>query len=426
MEEETKVVEKRGSQYCVVHCHGKDKGKIIKCFPTKEQAERMHRAIMANKKEAEEIFFTDELDYSSIETKKGKEYYVEGYISTKDLDLGNDIVTDECLNDMLEQLKGRTIKLDVEHETMKGESELDKKINKTKIPIGKIVDAWRDEKGIKAKAILNKAHSRFQEVWNSIKNGFLDGFSIAYYPIQTITKNIGDKIVRLLNKVDLINVALTGNPMNPEARLTSAFTKSLSYLNNMEDIMEREEIKDGRPPKEWWDNCVSKAKKFATDANKFCGWLYRQEGGKWGKIRSAFGKSGEMIDTTDLLDTDNTEIKKLYKGENVKTIMDGDNEEREKQENNEKQEEEKSFGELKQETEKLKEEIKTLKEELKKIRDEEDDEEEAKIQEEVKALREEIKKLKNEPQYKARQEDMKAELKDEIQSPIQHPLDMVR
>ena len=43
------VVEKRGNQYCVVHCHGPDKGKSIKCFESKDDADKMHRAIMVNK-----------------------------------------------------------------------------------------------------------------------------------------------------------------------------------------------------------------------------------------------------------------------------------------------------------------------------------------------------------------------------------------
>jgi len=331
MEEETKVVEKRGSQYCVVHCHGEDKGKIIKCFPTKEQAEKMHKAIMVNKKEAEEIFFTDELDYSLIETKEGKEYYVEGYISTKDLDLGNDVVTDECLNNMLEQLKGRTIKLDIEHETMKGETELDKKINKTKIPIGKIVNAWRDEKGIKAKAVLNKAHSKFQEVWNSIKNGFLDGFSIAYYPIQTITKNMGDKLIRLLNRVDLINVALTGNPMNPQAKLTSAFTKSLSYLNKIEDVMETKKLYKEESTKNIMDEDNKK--------------LEKQENNEVQEERKSFD---ELKQETEKL---KEEVKTL--NEELKKIQD----ERDSKENNE-------------EEAKIQEEVKALREEIKKLKNE--------------------------------------------------------
>ena len=41
-------IEKRGNQWCVVHCHGPDAGKVIKCFDTRAEAEAMHRAIMAN------------------------------------------------------------------------------------------------------------------------------------------------------------------------------------------------------------------------------------------------------------------------------------------------------------------------------------------------------------------------------------------
>lgn len=50
---ETDVVEKRGNQWCVVHCHGEETGEVIKCFDTKEEAEAMHRAIQANKVDAQ-------------------------------------------------------------------------------------------------------------------------------------------------------------------------------------------------------------------------------------------------------------------------------------------------------------------------------------------------------------------------------------
>ena len=43
------TVEKRGDKWCVLHCHGPDEGKPIKCFDTKEQADAMHGAIEANK-----------------------------------------------------------------------------------------------------------------------------------------------------------------------------------------------------------------------------------------------------------------------------------------------------------------------------------------------------------------------------------------
>jgi len=45
-----KRVEQRGNQWCVIHCHGPEEGKPIKCFDTRAEAERMHAAIQANKK----------------------------------------------------------------------------------------------------------------------------------------------------------------------------------------------------------------------------------------------------------------------------------------------------------------------------------------------------------------------------------------
>ncbi len=44
------VVEKRGNQYCTIHCHGEKAGAPIACFPTKEAAERQHRAIETAKR----------------------------------------------------------------------------------------------------------------------------------------------------------------------------------------------------------------------------------------------------------------------------------------------------------------------------------------------------------------------------------------
>ena len=43
------VVEKRGSQWCTIHCHGEKAGTPIACFPTKEAAAKQHRAIESSK-----------------------------------------------------------------------------------------------------------------------------------------------------------------------------------------------------------------------------------------------------------------------------------------------------------------------------------------------------------------------------------------
>ena len=168
---------------------------------------------------------------SPIELKQeGENFFVEGYISTSDLDLVNDIVTKTCILDMAEQMKTRTIKLDIEHESFRGKSQIEAEINKTIIPAAKIEDFLIDKKGLKVRAMLNRHIQRFQEVKNSIKDGFLDAFSIAFVPVKETIQNKGGKQVRMLDKINLLNVAFTGNPVNTSATIENVFMKSLDFL----------------------------------------------------------------------------------------------------------------------------------------------------------------------------------------------------
>jgi len=176
------------------------------------------------------IFSSDNLELKS----ENGNFFVEGYISTSDIDLVNDIVTKACLLDMAEQMKSRVIKFDVEHESFRGKSKLDMEVNKTIIPVAKVDDFLMDKKGLRVRAMLNPHSSRFHEVKGSIEGGFLDAFSIAYVPVKTAIQEKGGMNVRLLDKINLLNVAFTGNPVNTEARMTSVFAKSLEFLKEQE------------------------------------------------------------------------------------------------------------------------------------------------------------------------------------------------
>ncbi len=118
-------------------------------------------------------FRTDSIELQTKDKNGEKNYFIEGYISTPDLDSGNDIVTTECLDDMVVQLREGNIKIDIEHETWKKKDFAD-------IPVGRIIDAVRDDYGIKVLVQLNKSHSRFKEIWGSLEDRMLDAFSIAY------------------------------------------------------------------------------------------------------------------------------------------------------------------------------------------------------------------------------------------------------
>jgi len=179
-------------------------------------------------------FYTDTVSWG-IETKSNGEKvpYVQGYVSTPDIDIYNDIVSQECLDDMLLQIKSGNVKLDVEHEAWR-------KSSKT-LPAGRIVDAKRDTKGIWIKAIINKHAPNFKAIWGSIKDGFLDAFSIAYKAIRADEEIVNGVKARILKKIELLNVALTGNPVNPECKMQAVFMKSVQAMNEGDKMVEKKD-----------------------------------------------------------------------------------------------------------------------------------------------------------------------------------------
>lgn len=195
------------------------------------------------------VFYTKGIECKSFydEKAKKKRYFLKGHIDSEDLDLVNDIVTKSCMVDIQDQFNARTIKLDLDHETLrkgKGESEFDAKLNLTKIPLGKAISETLDSKGNLIEFELNsnwkKLDSKgdivmaFKDVWQSIQDKFYDAFSIAYVPIRTAAKAMKEGKARLLEKVNIVNVAVTGNAINPAATITNVMTKSLEYLNELE------------------------------------------------------------------------------------------------------------------------------------------------------------------------------------------------
>lgn len=201
------------------------------------------------------FFNTDRIELK----EEGGDSFVYGYISTKDRDLVNDIVTDKCLKSMFNQMKGRTIKFDVEHESFKGAEDIDKEIAKTKNPIAKVDWFGLDANGLMVKSKLNPFHPRYKEVKGSIGGGFLDAFSIAYIPTDVEFEQKSDGAVRLLNDVTLLNVAFTGNPVNTKARITDVMLKSLEYLEGV-DPATRSDVEDAQASRyadstiSWWKN----------------------------------------------------------------------------------------------------------------------------------------------------------------------------
>lgn len=234
--------------------------------------------------EIPQVFYSDSLEYKSVATKEGTKYFIKGHVSTPDLDLVDDIVSNECLDDMNRQAEDHVLKLDFEHEAFLGKTELEMDVAKTKSPLGKCTQTLRDTKGLVMEWEMNpnwvkldsdnKVVKDFSQAWQEIKGGFLDAFSIAFIPVESETREISGTVVRVLKAIKLLNVALTGNPVNTKARLSDIVTKSLDALESKmvekknKETSETQLEKDFKSLQEEMESLKVRLKSFEDEAKK--------------------------------------------------------------------------------------------------------------------------------------------------------------
>ena len=163
-----------------------------------------------------------------VATLKGvKKYFIEGYASTVDEDLAGEVINDAAQESMLRQFRNRNITIDVEHEEWYDED--GKQLDKPKaqmIPVAKVIAAKKDSKGTWVKAELNTNIERFKEIWGSIKGGFLNAFSIGFFPIA--------KMGNVISDLNIVNLTVTGTPVNPGATFTPVLKSAVAYLKSIE------------------------------------------------------------------------------------------------------------------------------------------------------------------------------------------------
>ena len=179
----------------------------------------------------------------SVETKGSKDYFVEGYIATHHKDKVNDVITKSAMRDIYNQADD--LMVDLEHEAYRevigGEAVY--RNRETLIPVAKVVEKKIDSVGVWVKARINQhLGDKFERVWGSIQDGFLKAFSIAFAPPST-DDYVMNGDTRVLNRINrLLNVAITGIPVNDHARITNVVAKSM--INLEESEMTDEEVKE--------------------------------------------------------------------------------------------------------------------------------------------------------------------------------------
>ena len=207
----------------------------------------MERIKLGDKMTKNFNFQTEQFNYSVVTLKGEKKHYIEGYISTIDADSYNEVVTLKGQQEILEQIQNKVITMDVEHEEWYDENNqmLDKPRNE-KIPVAKIVGAELKSRGVWVKAEINAHGDRFKNIWGSIKDGFLHSFSVAFYPIRAVTKAIDGIERTFIDALELINVTLTGSPVNTNATFKPVMKAALKS----EGITMSEETKTEQPAQE--------------------------------------------------------------------------------------------------------------------------------------------------------------------------------
>lgn len=201
----------------------------------------------------EAVYYT-EIQPEIITLKSDKRYYVQGYISTTDIDLANEVLTENAQKDLHNQIQtiiksGGFITGDIEHMVFYDDNGKALSMPKVRdssgsliIPEMKIIDSELRDKGVWVKSEINRNHPNFNTIWKNIEEGFLNGFSVAVKAITTITKKINNEWVNLIDKIKLINVTMTGTPANPNA-LMSPVLKSL-IQETKGDLMEYDKLTD--------------------------------------------------------------------------------------------------------------------------------------------------------------------------------------
>lgn len=193
-------------------------------------------------------FVTDKVTFAKVKLKGKKKTFVTGYISTMDMDIYNEVMTEKAMQSMLSQIMAKNIVLDYEHEAFRDDNSI--------LPAGKIVEAKLDDRGLWVKCELNSNSPKYDALWGSIQDGFINAFSVAYKILGQTQIEKDGAVVTIIDELELLNVALTGTPVNKAAvmeefGMKAVMLKSIGLINkSKEEINMSEEEKIPEVPKE--------------------------------------------------------------------------------------------------------------------------------------------------------------------------------
>ena len=277
------------------------------------------------------FIYASEFEPVEVITKGHKSYYLEGYFSTIDRDLSLETVTKSAQMDILDQVLNRTVTLDAEHEVFYDDKGNPKYKPSSSIALGKVVYAEMRPQGVWGRVELNPHIERFNNIWKSALKGFVNAFSVAFIPLQAVKKKVNGIMESFVERLNLVNITITGNPMNPAAGFipimkSAANLLNDTYLENKEESLmsnktriksdEKDDSKETAETKEEEAKELEELKKKADDDYDS---LTDEEKEKLKKKADEEAKEKEEEDLKKKADDEDAEKDKDDKEDSVKT-----------------------------------------------------------------------------------------------------------
>lgn len=146
-------------------------------------------------------FFAN-LDIIKSEEDEAGRWVIEGFASTTDADLQDEVVSQDAIDSSAKDLEGNSTVL-LNHDQ--------------KEPIGRVLESEARKGGLWIKVLISKT---VPEIWTKIKEGVLNKFSIRG-KVKDAEKRwveAAKKFIKVIKKMFLVEVSLVSVPANPNAK----------------------------------------------------------------------------------------------------------------------------------------------------------------------------------------------------------------
>lgn len=257
-----------------------------------------------------------------VKSETGKDYFIEGYVSTIDPDFVNDIVDNDGQKATYREVINSDITMDEDHNEWR-----DPKTGKlydgkkNKFPLAKVVNVKLDSNGTWVKAKLNKYHPDFYErILPMIKDKMLHSFSIAYKVKDYINKIINNTKYRIIKDLAIANIAITGNPINKNATFNMALK---SFPKMTEEEVKTEKPVENTENSETEVKSADYKKMYEELKAKYDKMMSDKEDKKDTEMKSFSDKISSLEKSVDELKKENAELKSFVEAPQLKAIVEG-------------------------------------------------------------------------------------------------------